>query len=119
MRYKRRFVITISNRWRGVYIFFECFVVTFALYAYLKNMFVPSVLVNYEYQSDGESRDERQSNVQQIFACTKTGSYKSFRKILICIFNTHVYRRIKSAQMLAITDFHTITHIMNPPVNLT
>ena len=35
------------------------------------------------------------------------------------IFNIHVFRGMKAAQMLASTDFHTITHAMNASVNLT
>ena len=42
----------------------------------LETKFVPIVLVNYEKQSDGESIDERQSNVHQVFVYTKTGSYR-------------------------------------------
>ena len=34
-------------------------------------------------------------------------------------FNIHVFRSMKAAQMLASTDFHTITHAMNASVNLT
>ena len=85
----------------------------------LETKVVPSVLVNYEKQSVGESSDERQSNVQQVFVYTKTGSYRSFRTALY-VFLIHTSSNgIKSAQMLAITDFHTITHVMNAPVNLT
>ena len=44
--------------------------------------------------------------------------YKSYRKKnIICIFNIRV--GMKSAQMLASTDFHTITHAVNASVNLT
>ena len=46
----------------------------------IETKFVPSVLVIYEKQSDNESSDERQINVQQIFVCTKTDSYKSYWK---------------------------------------
>ena len=46
----------------------------------IETKFVPSVLVICEKQSDNESSDERQINVQQIFVCTKTGSYKSYWK---------------------------------------
>ena len=65
MRYKWRFVTTTSNS--RAYFFFECFVVAFALYAFYEYMFlrriietkfVPSLLVNYEKQSDNESSDE-------------------------------------------------------------
>ena len=85
----------------------------------IETKFVPSVLVNYEKQSDGESSDERKSNVQQIFVYTKTGSYKSFRKTLY-VFSIHTSSDgIKSAQMLAITDFHTVTHVMIASVNFT
>ena len=45
--------------------------------------------------------------------------YKSYWKNIICIFNIHVFHGMKAAQMLASTDFHTITHAMNASVNLT
>ena len=55
----------------------------------------------------------------KVFVYTKTGCYKSFRKALY-VFSMHTSSDgIKSSQMLAITDFHTITHVMNAPVNLT
>ena len=41
------------------------------------------------------------------------------KKNIICIFNIHVFDGMKSAQMLAITDFHTKTHAMTASVNLT
>ena len=59
----------------------------------IETKFVPSVLVNYEKQSGNESCDERKVNVQQIFVCTKTGSYKSYWKNMTCIFDIHVFRR--------------------------
>ena len=38
----------------------------------------------------------------------------------VYVFSIHTSSDgIKSAQMLAITDFHTVTHVMNAPVNLT
>ena len=45
--------------------------------------------------------------------------YKSYWKNIICTFNIHVFRGMKAAQMLASTDFHTISHAMNASVNLT
>ena len=84
MPYKWRFDTITSNS--GVY-FSNVLDVAFALYAFYEYMFlrriietqfVPSVLVHYQKQSDNESSDERQINIQQIFVCTKTGSYKSY-----------------------------------------
>ena len=86
----------------------------------IEKKFVPSVLVIYEKQSDNESSDERQINVQQMFVCTKTGSYKSYWKKTLYVFSIYTsFDGMKSTQMLAITDFHTITHAMNALVNLT
>ena len=99
MRYKCRFVTTTSNS--GAYVFLNAssLLSLYAFYEYMflrrikETKFVPSVLVNSEKQSDNESSDERQINVQQIFVCTKTGNYKSYWKNIICIFNIHVFRR--------------------------
>ena len=85
----------------------------------IERKFVPSVLVNYEKQSDNESSDERQINVQLIFICTKTGSEKYIGKTLYVFSIYTSFDGMKSAQMLAITDLHTITHAMNASVNLT
>ena len=52
----------------------------------IETKFVPSVLLNYEKQSDNESSDERQINVQQIFVCTKTGSENTKNIISVACF---------------------------------
>ena len=45
--------------------------------------------------------------------------YKSYWKNIICIFNIHIFRGMKAAQMLVRTHFHTKTHAMTASVNLT
>ena len=80
----------------------------------IETKFVPSVLVNYEKQFDNESSDERKINVQQIFVCFINHTGKSYVFSIYTFFDG-----MKSAQMLASTDFHTITHAMTVSVNLT
>ena len=120
IHYKWRFVITISNS--GAYFFFECFVVAFALYAYLKSCnrkFVPSVLVNMNSSPTVKVAMKGKVMFSKSLYTMKPGSYKSHRKTFY-VFSIHTSSDgIKSAQMLVITDFHTVTHVMNAPVNLT
>ena len=82
---------------------------------YNRTKFVLSVLVNYEKQSDNESSDERKFNVQQIFVCIINHIGKT-----LYVFSIYTsFDGMKSGQMLASTDFHTMTHAMNASVNLT